>query len=65
LLNKAQVARLLIIRSGDRCPAVERRLERSALVEAVTQLTQALDQIAALPPTPALRREEITLQLLK
>jgi predicted ATPase len=29
----------------------------------VTQLTRALDQIAALPPTPALRREEIKLQV--
>ena len=41
----------------------QRSLQRSALVEAVTQLTQALNQIAALPPTPALRREEITLQV--
>jgi hypothetical protein len=32
-------------------------------MEAVTQLTRALDQIAALPPTPALRREEIKLQV--
>ena len=43
--------------------AGQRSLERSALVEAVTQLTRALNQIAALPPTPALRREEITLQV--
>ena len=33
----------------------------SALVEAVAQLTRALDQIAALPPTAALRRQAIKL----
>ena len=33
------------------------RWQRSALVEAVEQLTRALDQIATLPTTPALRRE--------
>jgi tetratricopeptide (TPR) repeat protein len=43
--------------------AGQRSLERSALVEAVAQLTRALDQIATLPPTPALRREEIKLQV--
>ncbi len=32
-------------------------LERSALAEASAQLTRALDQIATLPATPALRRE--------
>ena len=37
--------------------AGQRSLERSALVEAVEQFTRALDQIAALPATPALRRE--------
>jgi tetratricopeptide (TPR) repeat protein len=42
--------------------AGQRSLERSALVEAVTQLTRALAQIAALPTTPALRREQIKLQ---
>jgi hypothetical protein len=36
---------------------------RSALVEAVELLTQALNQIAALPATPPLRREQITLQV--
>jgi predicted ATPase len=40
-----------------------RSLERSALVEAVQQLTRGLDQIAILPGTPALRREEIALQV--
>ncbi len=40
-----------------------RSLERSALVEAIEQLTRALGQIATLPSTPALRREEIKLQV--
>jgi predicted ATPase len=43
--------------------AGQRSLERSALVEALAQLTQAVAQIAALPVTPALRREEIKLQV--
>ena len=43
--------------------AGQRSLERSALVEAATQLTRALDQIATLPATPALRREQIKLQV--
>jgi tetratricopeptide (TPR) repeat protein len=43
--------------------AGQRSLERSALVEAVKQFTRALDQIATLPATPALRREEIKLQV--
>jgi tetratricopeptide (TPR) repeat protein len=38
-------------------------LERSALVEAIEQLIRALDQIATLPATPALRREQIKLQV--
>ena len=37
--------------------AGQRSLERSASVEAAEQLTRALDQIATLPSTPALRRE--------
>jgi tetratricopeptide (TPR) repeat protein len=40
-----------------------RSKERSALVEAVEQLTRALGQIASLPSTPALRREQIKLQV--
>ena len=40
-----------------------RSLERSALIEALAQLTRALDQIATLPETPALRREQIKVQL--
>ena len=43
--------------------AGQRSLERSALVEAAEQLTRALGQIAALPATPALRREQIKLQV--
>jgi class 3 adenylate cyclase/predicted ATPase len=42
--------------------AGQRSLERSAMVEAVAQLTRALDQIASLPSTPALRQEQIKLQ---
>jgi predicted ATPase/class 3 adenylate cyclase len=43
--------------------AGQRSLARSALVEAVDQLNTALDQIVTLPATPALRREQITLQV--
>jgi tetratricopeptide (TPR) repeat protein len=43
--------------------AGQRSLERSALVEAAAQLTRALAQIATLPATPALRREQIKLQV--
>ena len=39
--------------------AGQRSLARSALVEGAEQLKRALDQIATLPATPALRREEI------
>jgi class 3 adenylate cyclase/predicted ATPase len=43
--------------------AGQRSLARSALVEAVEQITRALAQIATLPTTPALRRDEIKLQV--
>jgi class 3 adenylate cyclase/predicted ATPase len=43
--------------------AGQRSLARSALVEAAGQLTRALDQIATLPSSSALRREEIRLQV--
>jgi class 3 adenylate cyclase/predicted ATPase len=43
--------------------AGQRSLARSALVEGVAQLTRALEQIAALPATPPLRREQIKLQV--
>ena len=42
--------------------AAQRSLERSALVEAVAHLTRALEQIATLPPSPNVRREQIKLQ---
>ena len=43
--------------------AGQRSLEHSALVEAIAQLTRALDLIATLPATPALRQEAIKLQV--
>ena len=43
--------------------AGQRSSARSALVEAIEQLRRALGQIATLPATPALRREEIKLQV--
>ena len=43
--------------------AGQRSLERSAFVEAVGHFNRALSQIATLPATPALRREEIKLQV--
>jgi predicted ATPase len=43
--------------------AGQRSLGRSALVEAIEQVVRALAQIAVLPATPALRREEIKLQV--
>jgi predicted ATPase len=43
--------------------AGQRSLERSALVEAVAQITRALDQIESLPVTPALRHKQIKLQV--
>jgi predicted ATPase len=43
--------------------AGQRSLALSALVEAAAQLTRALEQIATLPGTPALRHEQIKLQV--
>ena len=43
--------------------AGQRSQQRSALVEAAEQLGQALAQIATLPSTPDLRREQIILQV--
>ena len=43
--------------------AGQRSLERSALIEAVAQFTRALDQLASLPGTPALRRDQIRRQV--
>jgi class 3 adenylate cyclase/predicted ATPase len=42
--------------------AGQRSLARSAFLEAVAQLTRALEQMEILPATPALRREQIKLQ---
>jgi len=43
--------------------AGQRSLDRSALTEAVAQFTRAIEHIATLPPTPALRREQIKFQV--
>ena len=43
--------------------AGQRSLQRSAAVEASEQLTRAVNQIALLPSSPALRRQEITFQV--
>ncbi len=43
--------------------AGQQSLARSALLEAIAQFTRALDLIATLPATPALRREQIRLQV--
>jgi predicted ATPase len=43
--------------------AGQRSLERSAFVEAIEQLTRALDQVETLPSTPARRRHQISLQV--
>ena len=43
--------------------AGQRSLDRSALAEAIAQFTRALELIAALPGSPALRREQIKLQV--
>jgi predicted ATPase len=43
--------------------AEQRSLQRSAAVEASQQLTRAVSQIALLPSTPALRRQETTFQV--
>jgi predicted ATPase len=43
--------------------AGQRSLERSALVEAIEQLTRASDQVETLPSTPARRRYQISLQV--
>ncbi|MFB9265049.1 AAA family ATPase [Bradyrhizobium erythrophlei] len=43
--------------------AGQRSLDRSALAEAAAQFTRALEQIATLPGTPALRHQQIKLQV--
>jgi class 3 adenylate cyclase len=44
--------------------AGQRSLERSAFAEATEQLRRALDQIATLPATPALRRDQVNFQIV-
>ena len=56
-------ARLIAKAAGLWGKAGQRSLARSALVEAAEQLARALDQIATLQSTPALRREQISLQV--
>ena len=56
-------ARLIAKAAGLWGKAGQRSLARSALVEAIEQLTRALAQIANLPGTPALRREQIRVQV--
>jgi Adenylate and Guanylate cyclase catalytic domain len=60
-----QIAGLFVAeeRGSHELKGVPAPLERSALIEAVEQLTRALGQIATLPATPALRREQIKLQV--
>jgi predicted ATPase len=43
--------------------AGQQSLTRSALIEAVAHFTRALDQLAALPITAALRRDQIEAQV--
>jgi len=43
--------------------AGQRSLERSALAEAIKQITRALSLLSTLPGTPALRREQIRFQV--
>jgi DNA-binding winged helix-turn-helix (wHTH) protein len=43
--------------------AGQRSLHRSALVEAIEQLTEAIDLMATLPATPTLRQQHIELQV--
>ena len=43
--------------------AGQRSSQRSALVEAIEQITRALEQIATLPASPQLRREQIKVQV--
>jgi class 3 adenylate cyclase/predicted ATPase len=56
-------AGLIAKSSGFWGKAGQRSLARSALVEAVEQLSQAIDQIATLPSTSETRREQIKLQI--
>jgi predicted ATPase len=64
LLARHCTAAGLIEKAARLCgKAGQRSLERSALIEAIEQLARAIDQISTLPGTPALRREQIKLQV--
>jgi predicted ATPase len=63
LARHCAVAGLIEKAAGLWGKAGQRSLARSALLEAAEQFARALDQIAALPATPALRREQIKLQV--
>jgi len=63
LARHCTVAGLIEKAAGLWGKAGQRSLARSALIEGVEQLRRALGQIAALPATPALRREQIKLQV--
>jgi class 3 adenylate cyclase/predicted ATPase len=58
-IEASQIERAVELRGK----AGQRSLERSALIEAFTQFKQALDLIARLPATTALRRQQIKLQV--
>jgi len=63
LAHHCTEARLIGKAAGLWGKAGQQSLARSALVEAAAQLTRALEQIATLPRTPTLRREQIKLQV--
>ena len=63
LAHHCTEARLIEKAAGLWGKAGQRSLDRSALVEAAAQLARALEQIATLPGTRALRREQIKLQV--
>jgi class 3 adenylate cyclase len=63
LAHHCTEARLIEKAAGLWGKAGQRSLGRSALIEAAAQLSRALDQIATLPSTTALRREQIELQV--
>ena len=56
-------ARLIEKAAGLWAKAGQQSLTRSALIEAATQFTRALAEMAALPTTAALRREQIKFQV--
>jgi class 3 adenylate cyclase/predicted ATPase len=63
LARHSTEARLIEKAAGLWGTAGQRSLHRAALIEAVEQLTRALDQIEMLPGTPVLRRQQIKLQV--